>query len=248
MGPTATPEQAELSEAAVADYLARNPDFFDRHGDVLAKLELRHGGRGTVSLLDRQVQRLRGQNTDLRQRLGEIVENATDNDGTFAQTRTFTLALMDCNKLAGLDDILARHLVAGFHADHGTCFVHDWATGQTDENARFRHLASIGRGQPVPWPRLFDLDDPVCTACRPEDYRSLFPAANPTEPGSVAIIPMRTCKGAGPGDRTNVTLNAALVVGALDPRRFAPDMGKVFLYYIGDVMSRTLFRLLHART
>ena len=86
--------------------------------------------------------------------------------------------------------------------------------------------------------RLFDLDDPSCNACRPEDFRRLFPDSEIKQPGSIALVPMHVGN-----TGTNSDLTAALVIGARDPRRFSPDMGKVFLFYIGDVLARTLTRL-----
>lgn len=225
-----------VDEEAVADFLAQTPDFFARHPRLLTELDLHHTADGAVSLVDRQVQLLRTRNQDLRRHLNEILTNATDNDGTFARTRTFTLALMDADDLSALDRTLAKHLVDGFEADHAVCFLRGW-TPATD-SLPFAHLAGSPEDEEPPLPRLFDLDDPSCNACRPEDYARLFPDAGITAPGSIALVPMRVGN-----TGTNSDLAAALVIGAKDPRRFAPDMGKVFLFYIGDVLARTLIRL-----
>ena len=228
---------AVVDEKAVAEFLARNLDFFNRHPRLLADMELHHPANGTVSLVDRQVQLLRTRNDDLRQHLNEILANATDNDGTFAKTRTFTLALMDAEDLAALDATLAKHLVDGFDADHAICFVRGWAGVPDDPgDTAFTHLAGIADDGEPPLPRLFELDDPVCNACRPEDYAKLFETSEPGAPCSIAHIPIRAGNPA-------MGLDAALVIGAKDPHRFAPDMGKVFLFYIGDVLARTLARL-----
>ncbi len=229
-----------IDEEAIADFLAQNPDFFARHPRLLTELDLHHASDGTVSLVDRQVQLLRTRNEDLRRHLNEILTNATDNDGTFARTRTFTLALMDADGLSALDRTLAKHLVDGFEADHAICFVRGWTPVPEDDQggSPFAHLAGIREDGEPPLPRLFDLDDPSCRACRPEDYARLFPDAGIKAPGSIALVPMHVGN-----TGTNRDLTAALVIGAKDPRRFAPDMGKVFLFYIGDVLARTLIRL-----
>lgn len=229
---------AAIDEEAVAGFLAQNPDFFARHTRLLTELDLHHAADGTVSLVDRQVQLLRTRNEDLRRHLNEMLTNATDNDGTFARTRTFTLALMDAADLAALDRTLAKHLVDGFEANHAICFVRDWPAPDDRGDSTFAHLAGIRADEEPPLARLFDLDDPSCKACRPEDYARVFPDADLSAPGSIAVVPMHVAN-----TGTNRDLTAALVIGAKDPRRFAPDMGKVFLFYIGDVLARTLVRL-----
>ena len=232
--------QAAFGEEAVADYLAANRDFFARHPRLLTELDLHHASDGTVSLVDRQVQLLRTRNEDLRRHLNEILANATDNDGTFARTRTFTLALMDAADLSTLDRTLAKHLVDGFQADHAICFVRGWNPVPDDDqgDSPYAHLAGLAEDDEPPLARLFEFDDPSCNACRPEDFRRLFPNTDIEQPGSIALVPMHVGN-----TGTNRDLTAALVIGAKDPRRFAPDMGKVFLFYIGDVLARTLIRL-----
>ena len=227
---------APIDEEAVAGFLTQNPGFFARHPRLLTELDLQHAADGTVSLVDRQVQLLRTRNEDLRRHLNEILANATDNDGTFARTRAFTLALMDAADLPALDRTLAKHLVDGFEANHAICFVRDWAP--EGRGGSFTHLVSIREDEDPPMERLFDLDDPSCKACRPEDYARLFPGAEIDAPGSIAQVPMHVAN-----TGRNRDLTATLVIGAKDPRRFAPDMGKVFLFYIGDVLARTLVRL-----
>ena len=237
---TLRPVPSPVDEDAVAEFLRRHLDFFNRHPRLLADMELHHPADGTVSLVDRQVQLLRTRNEELRGHLNEILANATDNDGTFSRTRTFTLALMDTDGLAALDATLAKHLVAGFEADHAICFVRG-TTLQSHGHA-FDHLADVAQGAVLPLTRLFELDDPVCNACRPEDYARLFDVSEPDGPCSIAHIPIRA------GDpAADAELTAALVIGAKDPHRFAPDMGKVFLFYIADVLARTLIRLGLAR-
>ena len=230
--------QVAVGEEEVADYLAQNLDFFARHPRLLTELDLRHAADGTVSLVDRQVQLLRTRNADLRRHLNEILTNATDNDGTFAKTRTFTLALMDAADLSALDRTLAKHLVDGFEADDAICFVRGWNPGDDQGDSPFAHLAGLAEDDEPPLLHLFELDDPSCHACRPEDFRRLFPDTDIEQPGSIALVPMHVGN-----TGTNRDITAALVIGARDPRRFSPDMGKVFLFYIGDVLARTLIRL-----
>ena len=220
-------EAAVPDEAAVAAFLADHPDFLVRRPDVLEELVLPATSGDSISLLERQVMALRGRNKSLREQLTTLLENANANDRVFSRTTTFTLAMMDAPDLAGLDEVLAHCLIEGFDADHATCFVEGWVPPE-----RLGHLAGIAPGDPSPLPLLFDHTLPVCAAHRPEEYEALFPGSSLGAVGSIAIVPLRA-----------EGLNGTLAIGSWDPQRFSPEMGKVFLLYIGDVLSRTLVRL-----
>ena len=223
---------ASLNDEAVAAFLADNPGFFVRRPDVLSDMELPADSGDAVSLLERQVLALRSRNKGLREELTTLLENAHANDRVFSHTTVLTLALMDAPDLAGLDEVLSRCLVEGFDADHATCFVEGWSP-----SIRLDHLTGIAPGEPAPLAHLFDHALPLCAAHRPEEYTALFPDSSLNAVASIAIVPLRA-----------EGLNAALAVGSWDPQRFSPDMGKVFLLYIGDVLSRTLVRLGVGRT
>ena len=222
-----------LDEAAVAEFLASNRDFLTRHPDLLSHLDVRHGIDGAVSLLERQIAILRNRNTELSKRLNTALANARDNDRTFTQTRAFTLALMDTTDAADIDAVLAHHLVAGFDADHAVCYVRGWTP-----EAPLAHLAGCEADAEPPLARLFDHLEPDCAVYRPEEYARLFPGAALAGPGSVALVPVRSST-----EDAAAGLNATLAIGAADPTYFAPDMGDIFLRYIGDALARTLTRL-----
>lgn len=66
---------------SVAAYLRDNPDFFERHADLLLELSVPHdGGAGAVSLVERQIELLRRRNEELRRTLEEYVANARASD------------------------------------------------------------------------------------------------------------------------------------------------------------------------
>ena len=66
---------------SVAAYLRDNPDFFERHADLLLELSVPHdGGAGAVSLVERQIELLRRRNEEMRRTLEEYVANARASD------------------------------------------------------------------------------------------------------------------------------------------------------------------------
>lgn len=75
-------EQRE-QEQLVAEWLLATPGFFERHGDLLAKVQLKnpHGDKA-ISLQERQMAVLRDQNKDLNRRLSEMLRFGAENDRT----------------------------------------------------------------------------------------------------------------------------------------------------------------------
>ena len=225
---TATPDNPILDDDAVVAYLESELEFFERHPEVSSKLALPHESGSATSLVERQVSLLRERNIDLRKRLNELLNNAGTNDDVFLKTRTLTLALMDTIDLQGLDNVLATRLIEGFDASHGICYVHDWQTP-----TEHKHIVGVAVNDEPPFPRLFNQPEPICGIYRPTEYGAMFAGSDLTQPGSVALVPMRL---------TN--LEAILVIGSDDPERFVPEKGTLFLEYISDVLSRTLDRVM----
>jgi hypothetical protein len=66
-------EPGGLAEEQIAEYLSTHPEFFERHGSVLARLKLPHHQRGTaaISLVERQVLVLREKHAALEKKLHE---------------------------------------------------------------------------------------------------------------------------------------------------------------------------------
>jgi Uncharacterized protein conserved in bacteria len=71
----------ELSEHDLAAYLAANPEFFERHAELLTTVQLLspHGNRA-VSLQERQMEMLRDKMRTLEHRLAAMMRNAVDNE------------------------------------------------------------------------------------------------------------------------------------------------------------------------
>ncbi len=53
-----------ISEKNVREYLQKNLDFFLDKPDILANLEIPHSKKGSVSLVERQIDILRKENKD----------------------------------------------------------------------------------------------------------------------------------------------------------------------------------------
>jgi uncharacterized protein YigA (DUF484 family) len=215
---------ALLDENQVRDYLAENPDFFQRHPELLNKLHIPHASGEAVSLVEKQVSVLRERNVDLRHRLGELNETARENDQLFARTRSLVLGLLESETAAALSDTLLTRLTDEFDVDHASLVLFGDGYGegarQTSPEDAEAELGSLSRST-----------KPVCGILRESEFRYLFPAAKNT--GSAAIVPVQR------GEE----LLGLLAVGSADPNRYHNTMGTLFLSHLADVIARLLPRL-----
>jgi hypothetical protein len=80
---------APLDDKKVAEYLLSHLDFFGLHPDLLTQLRIPHNERGTVSLVEIQLERLRNRVQELEGNIGNLVSLATKNSELFS---VFSLA------------------------------------------------------------------------------------------------------------------------------------------------------------
>lgn len=207
-----------MSEQGVAEYLRRNPDFFQRHDYLLPELELPHPGTGSaVSLIERQVAVLRDQRHELKRKLLQLTQTARDNEHLLERIERLILDLLGATSRDELLVRLRHGLREDFHAD--AVELH-WLDDDANEAATRR---------------LFDKtiarNEPVCGHLAPPQAEFLFGKAA-REMSSGAVIPLLD-----PHDNHCMAL---LGIGSVDPKRFHAEMGTTFLRYLGAVLVRLL--------
>lgn len=216
-------------EQELADYLAQNPDFFERHPALLAGLNLPHASGGAVSLIERQVDVLRKKNEQLARQLARLVENAEFNEQLIEKINGLILVLLDANTLEKVLQIVETRLSTDFEAD--AVDIRLFNTG---------HPAMAANPELVKWnePALGAFEKiiagrkPICGSLRPGQLESLFSDESGTI-RSAALIPLIE-------NDHSTTCYGMLAIGSHDPQRFRSDMGTLFLKHLGDVMARVL--------
>jgi len=81
-------------EDIVSKYLRQNPDFLEREPSLLKYMELSHASGPAISLIEKQVQYLRGLNETLEQQLNQLIQVASDNEKLMTRLHQLTLDLM----------------------------------------------------------------------------------------------------------------------------------------------------------
>ena len=104
----------DSEEESIAGYLQRNPEFFERHQAVLARLRLPHArGGSTISLVERQIEVLREKQAALERKLAELVRVARANDALAERLHRFTRRLLRAAPRAAA----IAHIEAGLRED-----------------------------------------------------------------------------------------------------------------------------------
>lgn len=206
--------------ARVASYLRAHPDFLCRHPEVLAELHLAHESGGAVSLLERQVAALRGQNRDLRQRMRQLVDTARENEDLGRRLHQLTVALIGARSARGALDALEHGLVRDFAVERlGLLFFAEAPGGEQG-----REFRGPGSPERAPFEPVLAQRRPACGRLRRAQVEAAFGAEQAI--GSGVAVPL-----AGNG------WDGVLVIGAEDPRRYFADMGTEMLSHLGDITS-----------
>ncbi|MCM2253356.1 MAG: DUF484 family protein [Ramlibacter sp.] len=224
------PGMNPITEDDIANYLANTPDFFARHAELLASVQLTspHGNRA-VSLQERQAEMLREKIKALEHRLMEMVRHGNENVIIADRLHRWARKLFEVQSGRALPATVAAEIRNQF-------VVPQVAIKIWDVDARYgKEPFADGVSQDA---KAFasSLTQPYC------GVNSGFEAANWLDDTamamSLALIPLRE----GPLDSTGPAFGM-LVLASPDPQRFQSGMGTDFLERIGELASAALSRL-----
>ncbi|BDM62947.1 DUF484 domain-containing protein [Shewanella sp. NFH-SH190041] len=124
-GGVITAEQL-LDEQIVKEYLLDNPDFFERHADLLLSLRLPHAQRGAISLVERRQELLRSRVAQLEEEITQLMGIARHNETIFRFNCDLTADLLNCDNIGQLRELLSSRLQAQYGFTHVRLItVHD---------------------------------------------------------------------------------------------------------------------------
>jgi len=95
-----------LTDELVVSYLQDNPEFFNRNNSLITSLRLTDEQRGTVSLVERQLQQLRQKVYGLEDEITQLMSVANHNEQLFVLYSDLYLRLLDCQSAEELLDCL----------------------------------------------------------------------------------------------------------------------------------------------
>jgi hypothetical protein len=217
----------ESEEETIAGYLQRNPDFFERHQGVLARLKLPHArGGAAISLVERQIEVLREKLAGVEGKLAELVRTARANDAIADRLHRFTRRLL---RAVPQTEAIAR-IEAGLREDFDAFHSALVLVGEPPGLPAQQFLRIVPADDPnlKSFESLFASGKPRCGQARDSQREFLF-GPEGLEMGSVALVPL--------GDRGTIGL---LALGSVDRDRFHPGMSTEFLARMADLIADAL--------
>jgi len=219
-----------ITEDDIANYLANTPDFFARHAQLLAAVQLSspHGTRA-VSLQERQAEMLREKIKALEHRIMDMVRHGNENVIIADRLHRWARKLFQVQSGRALPATIAAEIQNQFMVPQVAIKVWDvdsrygpeaFAQGVSDDARTFAS----------------SLTQPYC------GVNSGFEAVNWLDDTamamSVALIPLRDGSADGTGPAFGM-----LVLASPDPQRFQSGMGTDFLERIAELAGAALSRL-----
>jgi uncharacterized protein YigA (DUF484 family) len=222
----------QTDEERIERYLSLNPDFFERHQPLLARMRLPHMRSGsTVSLVERQVEVLREQKSDADRRLSEFIAVARANDQLADRIHRFTRRMMRAPTAVAALDALEASLREDFDAFHSVLLLTSPIESLRSVNCEpFLRVVAPEDATMRSFEALLATGKPRCGQVRDSQRDFLF-GPESASIGSVALVPL--------GDAGAVGL---LALGSAERERFHPGMSTEFLKRMGDLITDALSR------
>jgi len=219
-----------ITEDDIANYLANTPDFFERHAELLASVQLSspHSQRA-VSLQERQAALLREKIRLLESRILDMIRNVNENMLLSDRLLLWARTLFLCADARELPELMVREIADQFAVPQVGLKV--WGVSAAHADQPFAQGVSEDT-------RVFatSLPEPYCGLNTGLEAVGWLP--DPQAAASVALLPLR------PGPMgSQAPAFGLLVLASPDPQRFASHLGTDFLARIGELASAALNRL-----
>jgi uncharacterized protein YigA (DUF484 family) len=221
---------AQLAEDQIADFLVAHPDFFERHGAVLARIKLPHQrGSAAISLVERQVLVLRDKHTVLERKLQELIENGRANDAISDRVHRLTRRLLRARDAAGVLAALETSLREDFGASRWVLLAIDPAAASLG-TLQSTHVRIVPRGSPELkiFETFFESGRPRSGQIRDTQREYLF-GGEGSQVGSTVLVPL--------GDRGSLGI---LAIASHDTERYLPTMSTDYLVRIGEIVTEAV--------
>jgi len=218
-----------LDEDAIVSYLNSHPDFFERHGALLAQLKLPHStGGAAVSLIERQVSVLRQRNDKLEGQLRDFVEVARGNDDLADKIHALAVLLIGTPDRGAIVELLEEQLRMEFNSDRSVLVLFGDADESSAGEVQFLRLADRTDESLGPFKSFLEGDSVRCGPVRDAQRDFLFGPDN-CEIGSIALIPLGAQSDQG-----------FLAIGSRSADHFHPGVSIDFLARLGELVATAL--------
>jgi uncharacterized protein YigA (DUF484 family) len=215
-----------ITEDDIANYVVNNPDFFQRHAELLASIRLvnPHGPRA-VSLQERQADMLRDKIRGLEMRIMDMIRHGTENSALNDRLLRWAGSLLTASDATQLPHLMVEQIQSLFMVPQAA--IRLWHVGA--EHTAQSYAQSVS-AEVKDWAGT--LTSPYCGAPAHEEITRCM--AQPDQVQSMAVVPLRHPEG---------ELLGLLALASPDPQRYHAGMGTDLLERIGQLAGAALARL-----
>jgi len=218
-------------EQTVSQFLQQNPDFFERHPQLLVRMRLQHPrNASTISLIERQVEVLREKFEAQEEKLADFVRVARANNVLAEKVHRFTRRLLSTSNRGDAISQIEASLREDFDTFHAVLVLAASHEPLVPDADRFVRTVAADDVNFRSFEPLFTAAKPRCGQIRDSQREFLFGGAG-VEIGSVALIPLSGNPAPG-----------LLALASVDRDRFHPGMSTEFLSRMGELISDALAR------
>ena len=219
-----------ITEDDIANYLANTPDFFERHAELLAAVQLTspHGNRA-VSLQERQAEMLREKIKALEHRIMDMVRNGNENMVISDRINRWARSMFLVQSGRALPATLVAELQKQF-------LVPQVALKVWDVDARYAGEPFAQGASEDARSFASSLTQPYCGVN--SGFEAVQWLDDPEAAMSISLVPLRAGAINSPGAAFGM-----LVLASPDPQRFQSGMGTDFLERIAELASAALARV-----
>jgi uncharacterized protein YigA (DUF484 family) len=214
----------ELIDKDVAAYLLANPDFFVDRDRLLLKIQVPHKSKGTISLVEKQLDVIRDRQKKTSRQLKEFVENAERNKEIFDKSRKLILSMMAAKRSSEFFAALEKGLKRDFGCKVNSLVVfgkpkqiNHFTSRIPAESAR-KYVAALMQSKV-----------PTLGTLRPKEQNFLFRDQS-EKVKSAAVLTIR--------DKNKYL--GMLAIGSSDTEYFTPDMDALFINFIAETLGKLL--------
>ena len=207
-----------MSPDEIAIFLRTNPQFFDKHPELLESIHVPHpyGGRA-IPLAERQTVALREKVKLVEGKLAQLIQFGEENDAISEKVHRLAVALVGSRDFPALTQTLYFHLREDFAVPHVTLRVWgkavpaDFDEAKAVDDAQRQHAETLG--------------GPQCGAAAGNPFLPWFGEVA-EHVRSMALVPLG-----------QTAIFGLLALGSEDPQRFYPEMGTLYLRRIGELCA-----------
>jgi len=214
----------ELKDSEVAAYLLANPGFFVDRDNLLLKIQVPHKSKGTISLVEKQLDVIRDRQKETKKQLKEFVYNAERNKEIFDKSRKLILSMIAAKRSSEFFSALEKGLKLDFRSKANSLVVF----GKTKQINHFTSRVPAEAAKKYVG-TLMQSKAPSLGTLRPREQDFLFQDQSKKVKSS-AVLTIR--------DKNKYL--GMLAIGSSDPEYFTPDMDGIFISFIAEALGKLL--------